>query len=230
MWDSTNGRMRVTTARQVVVGGWPGREDGLSRGKKELVGRMEMCCIWIVVGLVERTPRTTQQNAKHVNFMVSQLYLSKPRAKGDPISDCSFLRLPFNKYRVGRKGEEWDAMEEGAAAQEGQRGAGGSLTDDRSRPDPTLRRNRNITYRWGQQGGGRRRTPTLSLPAPGLQMSPPPSDGPAVESSWSVVCGEGYRQGWAQEPDVPVPIPPVSLWKVTETHSDSASLPVRDGQ
>lgn len=108
--------MRVTTARQVVVGGWPGRKDWLSRGKKELVGRMEMCCILTVVGLVERTPRTSQQNAKQVNFMVSQLYLSKPRAKRDPISDCSFLRLPFNKYCVGRKGGERDAMEGGSSS------------------------------------------------------------------------------------------------------------------
>lgn len=35
--------------------------------------------------------------------------------------------------------------------------------------------------------------PTPSLPAPGLQLSPPSSDAPATESSWSVVCGEGYR-------------------------------------
>lgn len=71
--------------------------------------------------------------------------------------------------------------------------------------------------------------PALSLPAHGLQMSPSPSDAPAAKRSWSVVCGGGV-QGQAQEPDPTVPIAPVSLGKVTETHSDSDSLPVRDGQ
>lgn len=62
---------------------------------------------------------------------------------------------------------------------------------------------------------GCKRLPPLPMPLP-----------PGGAGAWCVVRDAGPGSGAGS----PGPMPPVSLGKVTETHSDSASLPVSDGE